>query len=314
MRNPQLNQQGALNHLLTTEGLPPRILNRLLDLTQDYLPGSAEVVHADAASLSGRRVFSLFFDDSARIRQSFDAAASRLSAQIVHLEVDNVASKTSDALFERLADLQTAAGDVLVLSHPQSGAPYLVTQTLAPAMHVINAGDGTHADPTQALTNVYTIRHLKNNLSNLTVALTGDVLHSREARSTIHALTTLGVAEVRVVGPLTLMPKGLEQLGVRVCTKMSDGLRDADVVLALPDQHERLPASLRLSVQDYAEREGLDMDMLAYAKPDCLLMQTGLTGQMRRIVLGEPGEAWSTSASDIGTAVRMAALSLVVGA
>jgi len=305
MRNPQLNRQGALNHLLTTEGLPPRILNRLLDLAQHYLLDSAESVNVDA-SLSGRRVFSLFFEKSLSTRPSFETAAKRLSADVVRVQIENAVLKTGDDLVEIIRNLQAAPGDLLVLRHPQSGAPYLVTQTLAPYLHVINAGDGTHAHPTQALANVYAIRHFKNDLSNLTVAIVADVMHSREARSTIHALTSLGVAEVRVIGPLSLMPKGLEQMGVRVFTQMCDGLRDADVVIALPLQNERLPVSLRLSAQDYAEREGIKMETLAYAKSDCLLLQAELAGQTLRV--------GTLNWAEVGIAVRAAALSMVAEA
>ena len=291
MRNPQLNRQGELNHLLTTEGLPPRILNRVLELAE-YDLVTPEAVTRAAAPLSGRRVFSLFFQQSTHARQAFEAAARRLSAEMVHIEVASTVLENSDGLVEAIAGLEASPGDLLVLRHPQSGAPYLVSQHLAPAMHVINAGDGDHADPIQALVNVYAIRHVKKELANLTVALVGDVLHSRVARSTIHALTTLCVAEVRVVGPLTLIPKGLEQMGVRVFTTMHEGLRDADVVIVLPTDHAHVPASLQLSAQDYFAREQLNQETLAHAKSDCFVMDAETTGQ-------------------VGIAIRMAALRLI---
>lgn len=308
MRNPQLNQYGELQHLLTTEGLAPRILNPLLELAQHYLLASETAVQA-SAPLSGRRVFSLFVEKSVRTCQAFDHAARRLSAEVVHVQVEGSAASSNDGLAETLSRLQAAPGDLLVLAHPQSGAPYLVSQQLAPQMHIINAGDGDHADPTQALANVFAIRHVKKELANLTVALVGDVLHSRIARSCIHALTTLCVAEVRVIGPLTLMPSGLEHLGVRVLSKLSEGLREADVVILLPSQLERVPASLRLSVEDYDAREVVSQETLAFAKPDCLVMHADghpLSGHSLIDL------ALNRQALDV--AIRMAALSMVAGA
>lgn len=303
MRNPQLNQYGELQHLLTTEGLAPRILNPLLELAQHYLLASDAAVQA-SAPLSGRRVFSLFIEKSVRTRQVFDEAARRLSAEVVHVQVEGSAASHKDEWVETLSRLQAAPGDLLVLAHPQSGAPYLVSQQLAPQLHIINAGDGDHADPTQALANVFAIRHVKKELANLTVALVGDVLHSRIARSCIHLLTTLCVAEVRAIGPLTLMPNGLEQMGVRVLTKLSVGLQDADVVILLPTQLERVPASLRLSLEDYAAREDVNQDTLAFAKPDCLVMQAD----------GHMLNSHVLNGTELDVAIRMAALSMVAGA
>lgn len=291
MRNPQLNRQGELNHLLTTEGLPPRILNRLLELAE-YCLVTPEAVTQAAAPLSGRRVYSLFFQQSTHAQQAFDAAAKCLSAEMVHIEVASTLVENSDGLMETITGLEASPGDLLVLSHPHCGATHLVSQHLAPAMHVINAGDGDHADPLQALVNVYALRQVKKEFANLTVALVGDILHSRVARSTIHALTTLCVAEVRVIGPLTLMPKGLEQMGVRVFTAMHEGLRDADVVIVLPTDYARVPASLHLSSRDYFAREQLNEETLARAKSDCFVMDAETTGQ-------------------VGIAMRMAALRLI---
>jgi aspartate carbamoyltransferase catalytic subunit len=205
---------------------------------------------------------------------------------------------------------------MFVVRHAASGAPYLIAKhasETAPHVHVVNAGDGRHAHPTQGLLDMYTIRHYKKDFSNLTVAIVGDILHSRVARSDIHALTTLGVPEVRAVGPLTLLPAGLEQMGVRVFTKLDDGIRDVDVIIMLRLQNERMRGALLPSAQEYFAHYGLTPERLANAKPDAIVMHPG---PMNRGVEIDSRVADGSAAVILpqvtfGIAVRMAVMSIV---
>ena len=206
--------------------------------------------------------------------------------------------------------------DLFVVRHEASGAPYLIAQHVAPHVHVINAGDGRHAHPTQALLDMYTIRHFKKDFSNLTVAVVGDVLHSRVARSNIHALTTLGVAEVRAIAPLTLLPSGLDQMGVRVFTDMCEGLKGVDVVIMLRLQSERMRGALLPSSHEYFKHYGLTEEKLALAKPDCIVMHPGPMNRGVEIdsAVADGKQSVILSQVTFGIAVRMAVMSIVAGA
>ncbi|MCX8115748.1 MAG: aspartate carbamoyltransferase catalytic subunit, partial [Burkholderiaceae bacterium] len=197
--------------------------------------------------------------------------------------------------------------------HASSGAPYLIARHVAPHVHVINAGDGRHAHPTQGLLDVYTIRHYKRDFTNLTVAIVGDILHSRVARSDIHALTTLGVPEVRAVGPLTLLPAGLGELGCRVFTKLEDGIRGADVIIMLRLQNERMRGALLPSAQEYFRNYGLTPEKLALAKPDAIVMHPGPMNRGVEIDsrVADGGQSVILPQVTFGIAVRMAVLSIV---
>jgi aspartate carbamoyltransferase catalytic subunit len=197
--------------------------------------------------------------------------------------------------------------------HAASGAPYLIARHVAPHVHVINAGDGRHAHPTQGLLDAYTIRHYKRNFADLTVAIVGDILHSRVARSDIHALTTLGVPEVRAVGPLTLLPDGLEQLGCRVFTKLEEGIRGADVIIMLRLQNERMRGALLPSAKEYFRNYGLTPEKLALAKPDAIVMHPGPMNRGVEIDsrVADGGQSVILPQVTFGIAVRMAVLSIV---
>lgn len=268
MRNPQLNRQGELTHLITTEGLSRAILTRLLDAIESWDSDCTHAVthtgtHTSSQTrplLKDKLVTICSVEAASHSADLFERAAKSLCAEVVRFEW------SGPTALAQLLDIQT---DLLVMDSAQSGTPYLVAQHIAPHVHVINAGDGCHAEPIQALSDMHTIRRVKKEFSHLTVVLVADMLHSRVARSNIHALTTLGAAEVRVVAPKTLLPEGIEQLGVRVYTDLCEGLRDADVVLA----EDLLPESLSVpTVREYLRHYGLTTEKLAYAKPDCLVM------------------------------------------
>jgi aspartate carbamoyltransferase catalytic subunit len=311
VRNPQLNANGELHHLLSIEGLPRAIVERIL-ATADSFINIAEREVKSVPLLRGRSVFNLFFENSTRTRTTFEIAAKRLSADVINLDITRSSTAKGESLLDTINNLTAMQADMFVVRHASSGAPYLIAQHVAPHVHVINAGDGRHAHPTQGLLDMYTIRHYKKDFTQLTVAVVGDILHSRVARSDIHALTTLGVPEVRAVGPLTLLPAGLEQLGVRVCTKLEDGIRGADVIIMLRLQNERMRGALLPSAQEYFRNYGLTPEKLALAKPDAIVMHPG---PMNRGVEIDSHVADGTQSVILpqvtfGIAVRMAVLAM----
>jgi aspartate carbamoyltransferase catalytic subunit len=205
--------------------------------------------------------------------------------------------------------------DMFVVRHAESGAPYLIAQHVAPHVHVVNAGDGRHAHPTQALLDMYTIRHYKQDFTQLKVAIVGDIVHSRVARSNIHALTTLGVPEVRVVGPRTLVPGDLREMDVRVCHDMNEGIRDADVIIMLRLQNERMNGGMLPSSGEFFKAFGLTPDKLALASPDAIVMHPGPINRGVEIDSSVADGAQSVILPQVtfGIAVRMAVMSIIAG-
>ena len=315
MRNPQLNKHGELTHLISTEGLSRDILQHILDTAQTFVP-LAERDVKKVPLLRGKSVFNLFFENSTRTRTTFEIAATRLSADVFNLNINVSSAAKGETLLDTIANLSAMQADIFVVRHESSGAPYLIARHVSPDVHVINAGDGRHAHPTQALLDMYTIRHFKKSFSNLTVAIVGDVLHSRVARSNIHALTTLGVAEVRVVAPLTLLPSGLAEMGVKTYTDMAQGLKDVDVIIMLRLQNERMRGALLPSSHEYFKHFGLTQEKLAYAKPDALVMHPGPMNRGVEIesAVADGPQSVILNQVTFGIAVRMAVMSIVAGA
>ena len=314
MRNPQLNRHGELTHLITTEGLPRDILTQILDRAQSFVPLANREIKK-VPLLRGKSVFNLFFENSTRTRTTFEIAAKRLSADVFNLNINVSSAAKGETLLDTIANLSAMQADLFVVRHEASGAPYLIAQHVAPHVHVVNAGDGRHAHPTQALLDMYTIRHFKKDFSNLTVAIVGDILHSRVARSNIHALTTLGVAEVRAIGPLTLLPAGLEQMGLRVFTDMAQGLRDVDVVIMLRLQNERMRGALLPSSEEYFKHYGLTAEKLALAKPDAIVMHPGPINRGVEIAsdVADGAQAVILPQVSFGIAIRMAVMAILAG-
>ena len=314
-RNPQLNRHGELIHLLSIEGLPKAVLTQILDTAGTFLSVNEREVKK-VPLLRGKSVFNLFFENSTRTRTTFEIAARRLSADVFNLDIMRSSTAKGESLLDTIDNLTAMQADMFVVRHATSGAPYLIAKhasASAPHVHVINAGDGRHAHPTQGLLDMYTIRHYKKEFSNLTVAIVGDILHSRVARSDIHALTTLGVPEVRAVGPLTLLPAGLEQMGVRVCTRLDDGIRGADVIIMLRLQNERMRGALLPSAQEYFAHYGLTPERLAHAKPDVIVMHPGPMNRGVEIDsrVADGNAAVILPQVTFGIAVRMAVMSIV---
>ncbi|MDY3330381.1 MAG: aspartate carbamoyltransferase catalytic subunit [Pelistega sp.] len=313
--NPQLNRHGELTHLLSTEGLSKDILMHILDTAHSFVP-LAERDIKKVPLLRGKSVFNLFFENSTRTRTTFEIAAKRLSADVYNLNINASSTSKGETLLDTISNLTAMQADIFVVRHEASGAPYLIAQHVEPHIHVVNAGDGRHAHPTQALLDMYTIRHFKKDFSNLTVAIVGDILHSRVARSDIHALTTLGAAEIRAIGPLTLLPGGLEQMGVRVFTDMREGLKDVDVIIMLRLQNERMKGALLPSSHEYFKHYGLTEEKLALAKPDAIVMHPGPMNRGVEIdtLVADGPQSVILNQVTFGIAVRMAVMSIVAGA
>jgi aspartate carbamoyltransferase catalytic subunit len=315
MRHPQLNSHGELKHLLTIEGLPRATLDHILDTAGSFMGVSNREVKK-VPLLRGKSVFNLFFENSTRTRTTFEIAAQRLSADVHNLNVNASSTNKGESLLDTIDNLAAMHADMFVVRHSSSGAPFLIAEHVGPDVHVINAGDGRHAHPTQGLLDAYTIRHFKKDFSNLTVAIVGDVLHSRVARSDIHALTTLGVPEVRVIGPLTLLPGGLQDMGVRVFTNLEQGLKGVDVIIMLRLQNERMKGALLPSAQEYFKHFGLTQKKLALAKPDAIVMHPGPMNRGVEIesAVADGPQAVILSQVTFGIAIRMAVMSILASA
>jgi aspartate carbamoyltransferase catalytic subunit len=297
-------------HLLAVEGLEPPYIAELLDLAESYaLLNRQGKTQRDL--LKGRTLINLFFEDSTRTRTSFELAGKRLGADIVNMSVSTSSVNKGETLLDTAATLNAMQTDLLVVRHAQSGAPALLAQKVDAA--VINAGDGTHEHPTQALLDALTIRRRKGRLEGLTVAICGDVLHSRVARSNIHLLLTMN-ARVRIVGPPTLIPAEAARLGVEVHHSMKAGLADADVVMMLRLQKERMTGGLVPSAREFFRFYGLDAEKLAHAKPDAIVMHPGPMNRGVEIdsaVADDPARSVIGEQVEMGVAVRMAVLDIL---
>ena len=313
-RNPQLNRNGELHHLLSIEGLPAEILWQILDTAQSFV-GVTQREVKKVPLLRGKAVFNLFFEPSTRTRTTFEIAAKRLSADVINLAINVSSQSKGETVLDTVANLSAMQADMFVVRHAASGAPYLIARHVGPDIHVINAGDGRHAHPTQGLLDMFTIRHYKKDFSAMRVAIVGDILHSRVARSQIHALTTLGCPEIRVIGPKTLLPNNVENLGVHVYHDMLEGLRDVDVVMMLRLQNERMEGPLLPSAQEFYKYYGLTEEKLAAAKPDAIVLHPGPMNRGVEIDSSVADGRQSVILPQVtfGIAIRMAVMSILAG-
>ena len=308
----QIGPDGRLRHLLTTEGLPAEMVRHILDTADQFVSvGEREVKKVPL--LRGKTIFNVFFENSTRTRTTFEIAAKRLSADVINLNVGASSTTKGETLLDTVWNLQAMDADMFIVRHSQSGAPHLIARHVKPGIAVINAGDGRHAHPTQGLLDMYTIRHYKKDFSALTVAIVGDVMHSRVARSQIHALKTLGVPDLRVIGPKTLIPAAVERLGVRVFHDMGEGIRDCDVVIMLRLQNERMNGALLPSAGEFFKCYGLTAEKLARARPDAIVMHPGPMN--RGVEIDSPVADGRQSVIlpqvTFGIAVRMAVMSML---
>jgi aspartate carbamoyltransferase catalytic subunit len=312
MKSLQVDSQGRLRHLLTTEGLPADVVRRILDTADQFVSVNEREVKK-VPLLRGKSIFNVFFESSTRTRTTFEIAAKRLSADVINLNVGVSSTSKGETLLDTVFNLQAMDADMFVVRHSQSGAAHLIARHVKPGVAVINAGDGRHAHPTQGLLDMYTIRHYKKDFSALSVAIVGDVLHSRVARSQIHALKTLGVPDLRVVGPKTLIPAEVERLGVRVCNDMGEGISGCDVVVMLRLQNERMNGALLPSASEFFKCYGLTAEKLARAKPDAIVMHPGPMNRGVEIDSSVADGRQSVILPQVtfGIAVRMAVMSML---
>jgi aspartate carbamoyltransferase catalytic subunit len=310
----QLDDQGRLRHFLTTEGLPPALLHQLLD-TADSFTGVIDKSVKKVPLLRGRTVINLFFEASTRTRTTFELAAKRLSADVLNVDIATTSVK-GESLADMLHNLEAMQADMFVVRHAESGAANYIADRVDDSVAILNAGDGRHAHPTQAMLDALTIRRHKGRFEPLTVAIVGDILHSRVARSQIHALNGLGTGEVRVIAPRTLLPEDVESLGVKVYHDPEQGLRDADVVIMLRLQRERMQGALLPSESEYYKRYGLTEQRLARAHPEAIVMHPGPINRGVEIESAVADGPQSVILEQVtnGIAIRMAVMSMVLGA
>ena len=293
-------------HLLGIEGLSPADIETLLGLAEEAVLVSRQV-EKKKATLRGRTQINLFFEASTRTQASFELAGKRLGADVMNMSVASSSIKKGETLIDTAMTLNAMRPDLIVVRHHAAGAVHLLARKVD--CSVINAGDGAHEHPTQALLDALTIRRNKGKIRGLVVAICGDILHSRVARSNTILLNAMG-AEVRVVGPATLIPPGIERMGVSVFTDMKEGLRDADIVMMLRLQRERMHGAFVPSVREYFRRYGLDAEKLSYAKPDALVMHPGPMNRGVEIAsdIADGAQSLIREQVEMGVAVRMAVL------
>jgi aspartate carbamoyltransferase catalytic subunit len=313
----QFDEQGRLKHFIGIEGLPRETLMQILDTAASFLTvqGQERSVRK-VPLLRGKTVVNLFFEPSTRTRTTFEIAAKRLSADVINFNIGASSSSKGETLIDMLRNLQAMHCDMFVVRHGDSGAAQFMARHVDERIRLINAGDGCHEHPTQGMLDMFTIRQHKGEFAPLRIAIVGDILHSRVARSQIHALNTIGVSELRVIGPRTLIPKHVEDMGVQVHHKLRKGLRDVDVVMMLRLQRERMQNDALLpSSQEFFDYYGLTDEVLEVTAPDAIVMHPGpinrgveidspvVDGQ-RSVILEQVSN---------GIAIRMAVMAMILG-
>jgi len=293
-------------HLLGIAGLSAQDLTFLLDLAEEAV-GVSRQIEKKRTSLRGRTLINLFFEASTRTQSSFELAGKRLGADVMNMSVATSSVKKGETLLDTAMTLNAMRPDIIVVRHAQAGAVHLLANEVG--CSVVNAGDGAHEHPTQALLDALTIRRNKGRIEGLVVAICGDILHSRVARSNILSLSALG-ARVRVIGPSTLLPAGIENMGVEVYRRMEEGLAGADIVMMLRLQRERMDGGFIPSLKEYFRFYGLDEEKLALAKPDALVMHPGPMNRGVEIAsrVADGPQSRIREQVEMGVAVRMAVL------
>ncbi len=311
--NIQLNKKGKLRHFLTLEGLKQPHLLEILDVAKSFIDEhTGEIKKVD--DLHGKTIMNLFFEASTRTLTTFEIAEKRLSADVVNLNIENSSTKKGETLLDTLWNLEAMMADMFVIRHGESGAAHFFAQHVAPHVHVINAGDGRHSHPTQAMLDMYTIRKHKGEVFDLNVVIIGDVLHSRVVRSQIQALNMLEAREIRIVGPKTLLPTHPEALGVHIYDNIEEGLDGVDVIIMVRLQNERMDSALLPSEKEFFNQYGLTKQRLALAKPDAIVMHPGPINRGVEIASDVADGAQSVILEQVtyGIAVRMAIMSILI--
>lgn len=312
--NIQLDADGKLLHFLSIEGLNQQILTEILDTAESFTSVTDRTIKK-VPILRGMTVANLFFEASTRTRSTFELAAQRLSADILSLDVNTSATVKGESMLDMIHNLQAMQIDMFIIRHQDSGSAHFFAQHVHPGVSVLNAGDGQHEHPTQAMLDMYTIRHYKQDFSQLRVAIVGDIMHSRVARSQIHALNLLNTAEIRVIAPRTLLPVDTESLGVHLYENLEQGLLDVDVVIMLRLQKERMRGALLPSEKEYFKLYGLTQERLNRANPDAIVMHPGPANRGVEIESSVMDGSQSVILQQVsfGISVRMAVMSMIVG-
>jgi len=311
--NLQVDDKGRLRHFLSIDGLNRTILTDILDTAESFV-GVTEQSIKKVPLLRGKTIVNLFFEPSTRTRTTFELAAKRLSADVLNININASATTKGETLLDTLRNLEAMHSDMFVVRHADSGAAHFIASHAQPHISIINAGDGRHAHPTQAMLDMFTIRRHKPDFQNLTVAIVGDILHSRVARSQILALNMLGVSQVRVVAPRTLLPARMDTLGVQVHHHLQDGIRDADVIIMLRLQNERMAGALLPSEHEYFQLYGLTENRLSLAKDDAIVMHPGPInrGVEMDSKVADGSHSVILQQVSYGIAVRMAVMSMAM--
>ena len=313
--NLQIDSKGRLRHFLSIDGLNRQILTDILD-TAESLAGVTEQTVKKVPLLRGKTIVNLFFEASTRTRTTFELAAKRLSADVLNINVTQSSAVKGETLLDTLRNLEAMHIDMFVVRHADSGAAHFIAKHAAPHISVINAGDGWHSHPTQAMLDMFTIRRVKGtDFGRLRVAIVGDIMHSRVARSQIHALNLLNTGEVRIVAPRTLIPADARSLGAHVFHDLSSGIRDVDVIIMLRLQHERMRGALLPSEHEYYELFGLTEEKLAHASPEVTIMHPGPINRGVEVDSEVADGPRSVILEQVthGIAVRMAVMSMAMG-
>ena len=312
--DPQFNANGDLQHFIDLDGLNKDILTTILDTAEGFT-GVNDRTIKKVPLLRGKTVANLFFENSTRTRTAFELAAKRLSADILNVDLVTSSTNKGESLLDTLRVLESLQCDMFIVRHGESGAAHFISRNVAPNVNVVNGGDGQHSHPTQGMLDMFTIRRHKGDFSKLVVVLIGDIRHSRVARSDISALVTLGVGELRIVGPNTLIPADVEALGVKRYDKLDVALRDADVIMGLRLQKERMRTAAVPSSSEFYKHYGLSPERLKLAKPDAIVMHPGPTNRGVEIAASVADGAQSVILEQVtyGIAVRMAVMSIIMG-
>jgi aspartate carbamoyltransferase catalytic subunit len=312
----QFNSAGELTHLLTLEGLPKEQILHILDTAKQFVSVTDPAREVRKVPLlRGKSVFNLFFENSTRTRTTFEIAAKRLSADVINLDILTSSTAKGESLLDTIDNLVAMQADIFVVRHNVSKAPIEIANHVPAHVHVVNAGDGSHQHPTQGLLDMYTMRHFKHQFKGLKVVIVGDIVHSRVAKSNIHALTTLGCEEIRAIGPESLLPSDLDMLGVKVYHSMEEGLKDADVVMTLRIQKERMEVGQVPEGDAFFKQYGLTPERLALARSDAIVMHPGPMNRGVEIdsAVADGPQSVILNQVTFGIAVRMAVMSIVAG-
>ena len=314
MTKLQLNKTGNLNHLLTTEGLKEDLIFKIFNLADSFLNINNRDIK-NVPILRGKTVCNLFFENSTRTRTTFEIAAKRLSADVINLDIPSSSQSKGESVLDTIDNLIAMGADIFIIRHSQPGIPEKIAKHVGPNVHIINAGDGHHAHPTQGLLDVFTIKKFKDNFKSLSTAIVGDIKHSRVARSEIFALSALGVPDIRLIGPKNLMPDDMKVSNIKIFDSMEKGLKDVDVIMMLRIQKERMTGDNIPSEEDYFTNFGLRKKHLGLSKKDVIVMHPGPMNRGVEIdsEVADSDQSVILSQVTFGIAIRMAVMAMLIG-